>query len=63
MREWQSTSPPTRVHVREDVDEASVGERSQTTPSPSAPSNAPADFAFRQVNNVDTRVANDLSRK
>jgi hypothetical protein len=34
---------------------------SQTTPGPTARSNAPADFAFRQVNNVGTRVANDFA--
>jgi hypothetical protein len=35
---------------------------SQTTPGPiGARSNAPADFAFRQVNNVGTRVANDFA--
>ena len=35
---------------------------SQTTPGPTgARNNAPADFAFRQVNNVGTRVANDFA--
>ena len=35
---------------------------SQTTPGPTgARSNAPADFAFRQVNNVGTRVANGFA--
>jgi len=35
---------------------------SQTTPGPTgARSSAPADFAFRQVNNVGTRVANDFA--
>ena len=35
---------------------------SQTTPGPTdARNNAPADFAFRQVNNVGTRVDNDLA--
>jgi hypothetical protein len=35
---------------------------SQTSPDPSgARSNAPADFAFHQVNNVGTRVANDFA--
>src|SRR6202049_198355 len=34
----------------------------QTTPGPTgARSSAPADFAFRQVNNVGTRVANDFA--
>jgi hypothetical protein len=35
---------------------------SQTTPGPTgARSSAPADFTFRQVNNVGTRVANDFA--
>jgi hypothetical protein len=35
---------------------------SQTTPGPTcARSNAPADFAFRQVDNVGTRVANGFA--
>ena len=35
---------------------------SQTTPGPTgARNNAPADFAFRQVNNVGTRVDNDFA--
>jgi len=35
---------------------------SQTTPGPTgARSNAPADFAFRRVNNVGTRVANGFA--
>src|ERR1019366_4175827 len=35
---------------------------SQTPPGPTgARSSAPADFAFRQVNNVGTRVANDFA--
>ena len=35
---------------------------SQTTPGPTgARSSAPADFAFRQVNNVGTRVVNDFA--
>jgi hypothetical protein len=35
---------------------------SQTTPGPTgARSSEPADFAFRQVNNVGTRVANDFA--
>jgi hypothetical protein len=34
---------------------------SQTTPGPTgARNNAPADFAFRQVNNVGTRIDNDF---
>ena len=37
---------------------------SQTTPGPTgARNNAPADFAFRQVNNVGTRIDNDFSRE
>jgi len=35
---------------------------SQTTPGPTgARNNAPADFAFRQVNNVGTRIDNDFA--
>ena len=35
---------------------------SQTTPGPTGARNsAPADFAFRQVNNVGTQVANDFA--
>jgi hypothetical protein len=35
---------------------------SQTTPGPtSARNNAPADFAFRQVNNVGTRIDNGFA--
>ena len=35
---------------------------SQTTPGPTgARNNAPGDFAFRQVNNVGTRVDNDFA--
>src|SRR4029077_10141679 len=35
---------------------------SQTTPGPTgARNNAPADFAFRQVNNVGTRVDDDFA--
>ena len=35
---------------------------SQTTPGPTgARNNAPADFAFRRVNNVGTRVANGFA--
>jgi hypothetical protein len=35
---------------------------SQTTPGPTgARSNAPADFAFRQVNNVGTRIDNGFA--
>src|ERR1700716_2052322 len=35
---------------------------SQTTPGPTgARTSAPADFAFRQVNNVGNRVANDFA--
>ena len=35
---------------------------SQTTPGPTAArNNAPADFAFRQVNNVGTRVDNGFA--
>ena len=35
---------------------------SQTTPGPAgARNNAPADFAFRQVNNVGTRVDNGFA--
>ena len=35
---------------------------SQTTPGPTgARNNAPADFAFRQVNNVSTRIDNDFA--
>ena len=38
-------------------------EGSQATPGPTgARNNAPADFAFRQVNNVGTRIDNGLSR-
>ena len=35
---------------------------SQTTPGPTAArNNAPADFAFRRVNNVGTRIANTFA--
>ena len=35
---------------------------SQTTPGPTgARNNAPADFAFRRVNNVGTRIANSFA--
>ena len=35
---------------------------SQATPGPTgARNNAPADFAFRQVNNVGTRIDNDFA--
>src|SRR6202165_1264426 len=41
---------------------ASVHARSQTTPGPTgARNNAPADFAFRQVNNVGNRVDNGFA--
>ena len=37
---------------------------SQTTPGPTgARNNAPADFAFRRVNNVGTRIANTFAAR